>query len=239
VALPVTPGARGERRRYAPIVHFVIMGCGRVGANLAAELDSRGHSVAIIDSNPESFRKLADDFQGQKVTGIGFDRDVLKRAGIEEAFAFAAVSDGDNSNIVAARVARETFGVGEVVARIYDIKRAEIYQRIGIPTVASVRWTTDQILRRLLPLGASDEFVDPTGAIRLAQVDYDKSWAGRTVRRIQEATAARVAFISRWGEAIIPTIDTVLQDGDVLHMLVRVDDVDTVVRTMTNVAKED
>ena len=132
-------------------VHFVIMGCGRVGSSLAHILEAQGHSVAVIDSNESAFRRLGAGFAGRRVTGIGFDRDTLREAGIEQAQAFAAVSSGDNSNIVAARVARETFGVDNVVARIYDPGRAEVYQRLGIPTVATVRWTADQMLRRLLP----------------------------------------------------------------------------------------
>ena len=132
-------------------VHFVIMGCGRVGSTLAHILESQGHTVAVIDAEESAFRRLGHAFAGRRVTGIGFDRDTLREAGIEEAHAFAAVSSGDNSNILAARVARETFGVDNVVARIYDPGRAEVYQRLGIPTVATVRWTADQMMRRLLP----------------------------------------------------------------------------------------
>lgn len=131
--------------------HFVIMGAGRVGVMLAHTLEDAGHTVAVIDQDDRSFRRLRKEFGGQKVTGVGFDRETLKRAGIEKAYAFAAVSSGDNSNIIASRVARETFKVQNVVARIYDPNRAEFYQRLGIPTVAAVRWSTDQVLRRLLP----------------------------------------------------------------------------------------
>ncbi|QAY71917.1 potassium channel family protein [Xylanimonas protaetiae] len=209
------------------------MGCGRVGATLAQEIESRGHSVAVIDQNPEAFRRLSGDFGGQKVTGIGFDRETLVQAGIEDTYAFAAVSDGDNSNVLAARVARETFGVENVVARIYDPKRAEIYQRLGIPTVATVRWTSDQVLRRMLPLGATDEYRDPSGQVRLAQVDYHPGWAGVSVRRIEEVTGVRVAFLSRYTDGVMVTRDTVLQENDVLHVLMRSDDADAVERLLT------
>ena len=124
------------------------MGCGRVGTLIAQRLEEAGHTVAIIDQNREAFRRLGPNFQGITLAGVGFDRDILIQAGIERADAFAAVSNGDNSNILAARVARENFGVANVVARIYDPGRAEIYQRLGIPTVATVIWTADQILRR-------------------------------------------------------------------------------------------
>src|SRR5689334_19281970 len=126
------------------------MGCGRVGSTIAHSLEARGYTVAVIDRNPDAFRRLGSDFPGLTITGIGFDRDVLIAAGIERADAFAAVSSGDNSNIISARLASETFGVQRVVARIYDPKRAEVYERLGIPTVATVRWTADRMLRHLV-----------------------------------------------------------------------------------------
>jgi len=213
-------------------VHFVIMGCGRVGATLALSLEGRGHSVAVIDQNPEAFRRLDASFEGKKVTGLGFDRDTLTGAGIEDAFAFAAVSDGDNSNILAARVVRETFGVQNVVARIYDPHRAEIYQRLGIPTVATVRWTADQVLRRMLPMGAQDQYRDASGHISLAQVDVHAGWIGRPLRAIEAATGARVAYVTRYGDGILPAADMVLQENDVLHVLQRVEDMDAVERVL-------
>ena len=143
-------------------MHVVIMGCGRVGSSIALELEAAGISVSIIDQSREAFRRLGGTFKGETVTGIGFDRDILIEAGIERADAFAALSDGDNSNILAARVAREVFGVANVVARIYDPARAEIYQRLGIPTVATVTWATEQVLRRLLPGGSRGEWRDPS-----------------------------------------------------------------------------
>src|SRR6266498_286059 len=141
------------------------MGCGRVGSTIAHILEDQGHSVAVIDQDAEAFRKLRSGFKGSKITGIGFDRDVLIEAGIEQADAFASVSSGDNSNVISARVARESFNVARVVARIYDPRRAEVYQRLGIPTVATVRWTADQMLRRLLPEGSEPLWRDPTGAV--------------------------------------------------------------------------
>jgi trk system potassium uptake protein TrkA len=200
-------------------VHIVIMGCGRVGSSIAHTLEDQGHSVAIIDQDAEAFRKLRSGFKGTKVTGVGFDRDVLTEAGIERAAAFAAVSSGDNSNVIAARVARESFGVQRVVARIYDPRRAEVYQRLGIPTVATVAWTADQMLRRLLPEGAESLWRDPTGAVVLAEVAYDDRWLGEKVCDMESAAGARIAFISRLGEAIIPSQSLVLQEGDVLHLV--------------------
>jgi trk system potassium uptake protein TrkA len=209
-------------------VHFVIMGCGRVGSSLALILEAQGHSVAVIDSSEAAFRRLGTSFAGRRVTGIGFDRDTLREAGIEDAHAFAAVSSGDNSNILAARVARETFGVDNVVARIYDPGRAEVYQRLGIPTVATVRWTADQMMRRLLPHGSEPEWRDPSGTIRLAEVPVDTAWVGERISRLEVESGGRVAFLTRLGEGLLPGADTVLQDGDIVHVIMRDDDADAI-----------
>src|SRR6186713_1370063 len=157
------------------------MGCGRVGSTLAQSLENRGHTVAVIDVNGEAIRRLGADFQGLTVTGIGFDRDILTTAGIERADAFAAVSNGDNSNIIAARVARETFGVDRVVARIYDPKRAEVYERLGIPTVATVRWTADRMMRHLVPEGNVEIWRDPTSTVSIMEIPMHPDWIGRSV----------------------------------------------------------
>ena len=116
-------------------MHVVVVGCGRVGSEIAGSLHQQGHTVSIIDKRKDSFRRLPKGFAGNRVVGFGFDRDTLREAGIAEAGAMASVTSGDNSNIMSARVARETFGVERVVARIYDPRRAAIYQRLGIPTV--------------------------------------------------------------------------------------------------------
>ena len=209
------------------------MGCGRVGSSLAIELERAGHSVAIIDQTREAFRRLGPDFKGKAVTGVGFDRDTLLEAGIDTADAFAAVSNGDNSNILAARVARETYGVSNVVARIYDPGRAEIYQRLGIPTVATVVWTTEQILSRIIPEGSRSEWRDATGSIQLCEVHPHTAWFGLPLSEIESATTARVAFITRLGEALIPDEHTVFQEGDLLHVMVLDEDLALVEKTLS------
>jgi trk system potassium uptake protein TrkA len=196
------------------------MGCGRVGSTLAKDFQALGHSVAVIDQDREAFRRLGADFNGLTVAGMGFDRDTLLEAGIQRADAFAAVSNGDNSNILAARVARETYGVASVVARIYDPGRAEIYQRLGIPTVATVLWTTDQIMRRLIPQGSRSEWQDASGKVQLAEIALHRDWYGSPVSLIEQHTDARVAFVTRLGEGLIPSEHTVLQEGDVVHVMV-------------------
>jgi trk system potassium uptake protein TrkA len=209
-------------------VHIVIMGCGRVGAALAQTLEQQGHTVAVIDQDPTAFRRLGAGFGGRRVSGVGFDQDTLREAGIEEAGAFAAVSSGDNSNIIAARVAREMFGIDNVAARIYDPRRAEVYQRLGIPTVATVRWTADQMLRRLLPSGAEPLWRDPSGGVQLAEVHTAPSWVGQRISTLQEETGVRVAFLTRLGEAMLPTSQTVLQEGDLVHVMMRTDEIEKV-----------
>ncbi len=197
------------------------MGCGRTGSVLAQMVESRGHTVAVIDQNPDAFRRLGTAFEGRRVTGVGFDRDTQLEAGIQEAYAFAAVSNGDNSNILAARVARETFGVSNVVARIYDPGRAEVYQRLGIPTVATVKWTADQMIRRLLPVSATPEFRDASGVLVLTEVRVHLGWVGRRMAALEAAAEGRVAYLTRLGEGLVPGPDTVYQEGDLVHMVLR------------------
>jgi trk system potassium uptake protein TrkA len=204
-------------------MYYVIMGCGRVGAMLARGLERRGHDVAAIDINPDAFRRLGPDFKGVTVTGVGFERDVLIRAGIEQAHGLAAVADGDNTNILVARVAREHFGVPTVVARIYDPARAEVYERLGIPTVATVRWTADQVLRRLIQVGGESIWRDPSGEARLVEIAFHPAWIGWGVRALERRLATPVPLLSRFGQGLVTTDDSVLQDGDILYAMVASD----------------
>jgi trk system potassium uptake protein TrkA len=189
-------------------VHVVVMGCGRVGSAIARRLEEVGHSVAVIDQDPEAFRRLGPEFGGRQITGLGFDRQTLLDAGIDSAGAFAAVSSGDNSNIISARVARETFGVQHVVARIYDSKRAEVYERMGIPSVATVPWTVNRLWR------------EPTGKVLLMRITVTEGWVGRKLADLEAASGARAAWLVRFGDAQLPTASTVLQDGDQLVVAV-------------------
>ncbi len=196
------------------------MGCGRLGSTLAQHLDERGHQVAVIDRNADAFRRLGSDFTGVTVTGIGFDRDVLRDAGIDRADAFAAVSSGDNSNIISARLARETYGVTRVVARIYDSRRAQVYERLGIPTVATIRWAADRMLHHLVPEDRVEVFRDATSVVSIVEAPLHRDWVGRTVKSLEDATGARVAYLSRFGMGLLAHTSTVLQDGDQAFLLV-------------------
>lgn len=199
-------------------MYVVIMGCGRVGSSLAAGLERLGHEVAVIDKDPQAFRRLSPDFKGRQVVGLGFHRQVLIDAGVERAQAFAAVSSGDNSNIISARVARETFGIPRVVARIYDGKRAAVYERLGIPTVATVPWSTDRLLRMILPDGITSAWREPTGTVAILALPVHEGWAGRPVRELESATGSRVAFIVRFGTGVLPTAATAVQAEDTVYV---------------------
>ncbi|ORV50788.1 potassium transporter TrkA [Mycolicibacter engbaekii] len=195
------------------------MGCGRVGASVADGLSRIGHEVAIIDRDSTAFNRLSPEFNGERVLGMGFDRDVLLRAGIEDAAAFAAVSSGDNSNIIAARLARETFGVSRVVARIYDAKRAAVYERLGIPTIATVPWTTDRMLDALTRESETTKWRDPTGTVAVAEVVLHEDWIGRPVTDLEAAINARVAFLIRFGTGVLPEPRTVIQASDQVYIV--------------------
>ncbi len=199
-------------------MHIVIMGCGRVGSSLAFQLVKREHSVAIIDQDPLAFRRLGEDFGGQEVKGVGFDRETLVEAGIKQADAFAAVSSGDNSNIIAARVARETFAVQRVVARIYDPKRAEVYERLGIPTVATVPWTASRLLKSVLGDATAEAWRDPSGAVMMLQITPHEGWVGHTVGEFESSTGGRVGLVTRFGVGQVATLATPIQSGDTVHV---------------------
>jgi trk system potassium uptake protein TrkA len=178
------------------------------------------HTVAVIDRREKAFTRLGDDFKGRKVVGVGFDRDRLKDAGIEHADALAAVTNGDNSNILVARVARETYGIERVVARIYDPRRAAIYERVGIPTIATVQWATERVLHRILPDRPTSDWVDPSARVMLVERVIPASWAGTPVLDIETEGRWRIVALTRLGVAQIPTRDVVAQDGDVIHAAV-------------------
>ena len=203
-------------------MHVVIVGCGRVGSGLSRIIEEQGHSVAILDKDPRAFRRLHEGFGGKQVVGVGFDRGRLEAAGIREAGAMAAVTNGDNSNILTARVARETFGVDRVVARIYDPRRAVIYERLGIPTIATVQWTIDRVLRKLVPDPTGDDWTDPTAQVVMVERAVAASWAGRPLGEIEIPGVARAVAVSRMGNAQIATPDLVTQDGDIVYLAVAI-----------------
>ncbi|MEO7371474.1 MAG: TrkA family potassium uptake protein [Ilumatobacteraceae bacterium] len=204
-------------------MHVIVVGCGRVGSEVALNLASTEHDVIVIDRKIEAFRRLGDDFKGTTMVGVGFDRDVLTEAGITPDCAVAAVTSGDNSNILIARVARETFGVKHVVARIYDPRRASIYERLGIATVASVTWTSARVLRHLLASESTPDWIDPSAKFTIIERRVPASAAGTSVGSVESASTGRVAVLSRFGEGTIPAPATLLQEDDVLHVVMPAD----------------
>lgn len=208
-------------------MHVVVVGCGRVGSGLARVLEDGGHTVSVVDKAAKAFRRLPEGFSGRTVVGVGFDRDLLREAGIEEAGALAAVTSGDNSNIMVARTAREVFGLDRVVARIYDPRRAAIYERLGIPTIATVQWTTDRVLRRILPDAPATEWTDPSAKVVLVERAVGSRWAGHRLDELEIVGVARIAALSRLGASQVPDPQLIVQEGDVAYMTVPVDRVAT------------
>jgi trk system potassium uptake protein TrkA len=209
------------------VVHVVVVGCGRVGSGLAVTLEEQGHTVAVIDRRAEAFRRLPETFDGDRIQGVGFDQTRLRRAGIERAEAVAAVTNGDNSNIVVARIAREAFRVDRVVARIYDQRRAAIYERVGIPTVATVQWTIERILRRVLPDVSDVDWIDPSAQVALVERLVPAEWGGHEVGELEQPGLARLAALTRLGKAQVPAPGLVVQEGDAVWMMVSGDGIDT------------
>lgn len=201
-------------------MHVIVVGCGRVGSELAARLSYEGHSTVIIDKNSSAFRRLSPTFSGKTITGLGFDRERLEAAEIDRADALAAVTSGDNSNILTARIAKETFEVPKVVARIYDPKRAEIYQRLGIATVATVTWTTEQAMRRLFEDYAQPDWIEPHGGYVLLERGLPLHMTGHRLTNLTEIPNALPILLTRGTSAKLFNNELVAQEGDVVHFMV-------------------
>lgn len=207
-------------------MHVVIGGCGRVGSQLTVNLARQGHTVSIVDKNPRQFERLPPGFEGQTLVGMVFDRETLEEAGIKEAGAFIAVTNGDNSNIVSARIAREHYAVERVVARIYDPRRAEIYQRLGIKTVATVRWAASEIYDLLFHGIEHAELAIGNGELVLLRVDIGPQLAGQLASSLNDPGRAMVVAVDRMAGPAIPGAQTTLQQGDVAHVIVVRDGID-------------
>lgn len=202
-------------------MHVIVVGCGRVGSELALRLLSDNHTVVVLDKRRIAFRRLPEDFAGKTVVGFGFDQDHLREAGASDADALAAVTSGDNTNILTARIARETFEIPNVVARIYDPRRALIYQRLGIPTVATVNWTVDQVIRRMFPERAVTAWTDPTGEVSIIEHVLPGAFAGKRLDVLAAGDRYRPVTFTRGGQSRLIMPDLVGQEGDVLLFTVR------------------
>jgi trk system potassium uptake protein TrkA len=211
-------------------MRILIIGCGRVGAGLAKTLVAGGHSVAVVDKDPLAFEQLGDKFKGQTISGIGFDREVLLKAGIERADGLAAVTSSDEANVVAARIARDIFHVPRVVARLYDIRQAEIYRRLGLQTIAPTGWGINRIADLLLYSPLETVFSIGSGDVELVEIEVPQLLAGKTVRDLTVASEVHIVSITRANKTFLPTLGTVFRDGDLLHL--------AVLTTSTNRLKE-
>ncbi|MBA2528574.1 MAG: TrkA family potassium uptake protein [Euzebyales bacterium] len=221
-------------------MHVIIAGCGRVGSQLALGLADEGHDVVIIDKNPQAFRRLGDGFGGRALTGIVFDRDTLEEAGIKRAQAFIAVTSGDNSNVVSARTAKERYGVDRVVARIYDPERAAIYERTGVTTIASARWTAEAVLRFLRPEGDRVEgSVGPGGGdVVLLTVTVPQEVHGVRVTELTQEGRSVLVAVTREGVTRLPAANALLEAGDQLHLAVPRGEVDRARELVDGLAQE-
>ena len=201
---------------------MIIIGCGRVGSGLANSLSGEGHDVVILDKSNRSFRRLGDSFSGRTLVGSGFDRDILIEAGAERADALAAVTSGDNSNILCARIARENFRISQVVARIYDPRRAEIYQRLGIPTVATVTWTIDQVRRWLVPVESTVSWTDASATLHVIEQPLPPAWAGRPLAELEVPGSIKVIGVNRAGTVRLDATEMVGQERDQVLLALQV-----------------
>ena len=200
-------------------MHVVIGGYGRVGRYLARMLEFEGHTVSVIDQNPLVFDcDEAEDILGQKFIGTVFDRDVLESAGIRDADCFAAVTSGDNSNIVAARTAKETYRVPRVIARIYDPRRAEIYRGLGISTIASVTWTSTRLLDMITHPDLHSEYQYGDADVEMMEVELPAGLIGKFIGDLAVPGEISVAAILRAGKGILPEAGTALEKDDVLYI---------------------
>lgn len=201
-------------------MHVVIMGCGRTGSRLARRLERQGHSVAVVDKDPTSFHLLDVDFKGRVVEGIGFDSEVLVEAGIERADAFIAVSSGDNSNIVSSIIAKDVFHVPKVVTRIYDPRRAMIYRRFGIATVAPVQWGVNKVFDLMFRERSYSRDTFGSGEVEMMEFELPSNLVGRRVGEFEVPGEVQVAAIERLGAALLPVAGTTFQQGDTVSVLV-------------------
>jgi trk system potassium uptake protein TrkA len=201
-------------------VHIVVVGCGRVGSDLATQLSEAGHSVAVIEKNGESFKRLGGSFNGERIIGSGFDRGALMKARAQDADGFAAVTNGDNTNILCARIAQTTYNIPNVVARIYDPKRARIYERLGIPTVPTVTWTTNQVKRWLLTEEESVAWSSATGALHLVERILPDHLAGKPLHDLNMGHDVKVVGVVRASEGRLDTHNLFGQEDDMVEFVV-------------------
>lgn len=215
-------------------MHYLVVGAGRVGHILAKELLEKDHTVCLIDSNPQAFRKISPHVNLSTITGIGFDRSVLEAAYIEDTHGLAAVTNGDNSNIVIARIAKEIFHVDHVAARIYDPRRANLYHRLGISTVATVSWAAKEFIKKIAPENDSLDWVDATGEVVIIEKLLPSSWAGKSLNPLFDSTLFSPIAWTHMGETKILKPGTKGQDEARLYFSCLKDSLDDLEAFLSN-----
>jgi len=198
----------------------IVMGCGRIGSQVSQLLSDQGHEVIVIDHDANSDGRLGPNFKGRIIKGLGFDRNILMQAGIEQAEAFVAASQSDNANIVAARIARNLFHVPRVVARLYDPRRAEIYQRLGLTTISSTNWGAERIFQVLTHANIDVWNTFGNGEVALVHVELPPQLTGRNVMQLNVPGEVMVVSITRNDHAFIPASGTEFHEGDLVNLVV-------------------
>jgi trk system potassium uptake protein TrkA len=209
-------------------MNVIVVGCGRVGVALAYRLFQKGHQVTVIDPEPAAFRNLPPDFRGRTVQGQVLNQDVLRRAGIKKADALAAVSNSDSVNAVVARVAQCTYGLSNVVVRNYDPRQRAIHEALGLQVVSSTSWGVQRIEQLLYQTGIRTLFSAGNGEVEIYELAVPPAWQGSRLRDLLPESGCVAAALTRAGQAMLPSAETVLGSGDVLHLSATLEGIEAV-----------
>lgn len=199
---------------------IIIVGCGKLGSGLALNLLRRGHRVTIIDTNEEAFEMLGKDFSGEKIVGVGFDKDILEKAGIRKADAVVACSKNDDSNALIGRLARNVYKVPRVISRLYDPRRAEIYNALGIQTISTTTWGVNHVTEMLSYNQVDSVFTFGNTNLEMIRIETPVMLIGKTVHELSVVGEIHVVAISRDNITFLPTLGTVLKQDDVIYIAV-------------------
>lgn len=205
---------------------IIIVGYGRMGASLSSNLAKKGHDVTVIDSNPEVFQDLGKDFSGKKITGIGFDRDILKQAKIDQVDAVVSCTSSDEVNAVIARIAKNVYRVPRVIARLYEPIKADIYQRLGIQTISTTTWGIDRAAEMLTYNQLDNVYEIGNGNVNLVRIEVPPLLIGHVVRELITVGEIQVISITRNNKTFIPTSGTIFEVGDIIYIAVYITAID-------------
>lgn len=208
-------------------MYVVIVGCGSVGSELSKILAGEGHNVVMIDRNPLSFERLGRSFNGFTIVGSGFDCELLKSSGIEKAEVFCAVTNSDNTNIIAAQVAKRLFKIPKVITRVYDPKRAELYRALGLDIISGTSLVAAMIRDKIIESKFTSYLIE-TGELGVLEIKADESLEGEVISRINIAGELIVTAVRRLKGVILPEPQTKIEKGDILLAVVKTTSLDKV-----------